>query len=66
MKNNPDLLQESEVENADAYLPADQDKINEDDENMNILMEEEQQIVKKIESGCQKYLQKKNNSKTNI
>ena len=42
MKNNPDLLQESEVENADAYLPADQDKINEDDENMNILMEEEQ------------------------
>ena len=30
MKNNPDLLQESEVKNADAHLTAYAGKINED------------------------------------
>ena len=38
MKDNPDLLQESEVENADAYLTADSGKINEYNENINISM----------------------------
>ena len=45
MENNPDLLQESEVENADVYLTADASKINEDDYNMKISMEEYQEAV---------------------
>ena len=36
MKNNPDLLQEAEVENDDAYLTADESRINEDYDNMSI------------------------------
>ena len=40
MKNNPDLLQEAEVDNADAYFTADASKINEDYENMSISLEE--------------------------
>ena len=40
MKNNPDLLQEAEVENADAYLTAYSSKTNEDYDNMKISMEE--------------------------
>ena len=39
MKNNPDLLQEAEVENADADITSDAGKINEYDNNMNISME---------------------------
>ena len=39
MKNNPNLLQEAEVENADADLTADASKINEDYDSMNISME---------------------------
>ena len=41
MKNNPDLLQKAEVENADVGLTADVSEINEDYYNMNISMEEE-------------------------
>ena len=50
IKNNPYLLQESEVENADAYLTADSSNINEDNDNMNISMEEDQEteIIKKL------------------
>ena len=40
MKNNPDLLQEAEVDNADAYFTADASKTNEDDGNKNIKKEE--------------------------
>ena len=36
MKNNPDLLQDAEVANADAYLTAYAGKTNEEDKNMNI------------------------------
>ena len=39
MKNNPDLLQEDKVENADADLTADASKINEDNDNNNHAME---------------------------
>ena len=39
MKNNPDLLQFSEVVNSDAYLTADAVKTIEDDDNMNIFRE---------------------------
>ena len=39
MKNNHNLLQEAEVENADADLTADASKINEDYDSMNISME---------------------------
>ena len=46
MKNNPDLLQESEVENAGVDLTAGEGKINEDDYNMKISTEEEQETVK--------------------
>ena len=46
MKNNPDLLQEAEVENADADITSDAGKINEYDNNMNISMEKDQDIVK--------------------
>ena len=45
MKINPDLLQEAEVENTDAYLTSDASKINEDNDNINISMEEEQENV---------------------
>ena len=39
MKNNLYLLQEAEVENADADLTTYASKINEDNENMKISME---------------------------
>ena len=46
MKNNPDLLQEAEVENSDADLTGYASKINEDNDNMKISMEEDQETVK--------------------
>ena len=46
MKYNPDLLQQSEVANYDAYLTADAGKIHEGNDNMNISMEEDQETVK--------------------
>ena len=45
MENNPDLLQVAEVLNADAYLTAYANKINEDYENMNITEKEDQNTV---------------------
>ena len=42
---NSDLLQEAEVENADAGLATDGGKINERNDNMNIPMEEERNSV---------------------
>ena len=45
MKNNPDLLQEAEVENDNAYLTLYSDKINEEDDNMKISMEEDHETV---------------------
>ena len=38
MKKIPDLLQESEVANVDAYLTAYASKVNKDDDNMKISM----------------------------
>ena len=46
MKNNPDLIQEVEVENADADLTEDASKINKENKNINISVEEEQETVK--------------------
>ena len=46
MKNNPDLIQEVEVENADADLTEDASKINIENKNINISVEEEQETVK--------------------
>ena len=46
MKNNPDLLQDAEVANADAYLTAYAGEINEDKYNLNISTEEDQETVK--------------------
>ena len=40
MINNPYLLKEAEVANDDAYLTADASKINEENDNMIISMEE--------------------------
>ena len=45
MKNNPDLLQEDEVVNYDAYVTADAGKYNEDSDNINTSMEEEHKTV---------------------
>ena len=45
MKKNPNLLQEDEVVNYDAYLTTDESKIDEDNDNMNISLEEEQDTV---------------------
>ena len=42
---NSDLLQEAEVDNADAGLATDGGKINERNDNMNIPMEEERNSV---------------------
>ena len=44
-KSNPDFLQEPELKNADADLTAYVSKINEDDYNMKISMEEYQEAV---------------------
>ena len=46
MKNNPDFLQESEVENADADLTTNAGKINGENDNMNISMGEDQDNMK--------------------
>ena len=46
MKNNPDLIQEVEVENADADLTEDASKINIENKNISISVEEEQETVK--------------------
>ena len=40
MKNNPDLLQEAEVANADEDLTSYAIKVNEEDKKMNMSMEE--------------------------
>ena len=45
MKNNPDLLQVSEVLNVDADLTVDESKINSNDVNMEISEKEEQNTV---------------------
>ena len=45
MKNNPDLLQVSEVVNVDADLTVDESKINSNDVNMEISEKEEQNTV---------------------
>ena len=56
------------MENADAYLTEYASKINEDNNNMNIITEEKQDTAeyKNFESDCQFFFQKKNNMETNI
>ena len=63
------MLQEAEVENFDADLTADVGKINEDNENMNISMEEDQETVKyqnTLKVDVKNITKSKKNMETNI
>ena len=63
------MLQEAEVENFDADLTADVGKINKDNENMNISMEEDQETVKyqnTLKVDVKNIVKSQNNMETNI
>ena len=69
MKNNPDLLQETEVENSGSDLTAYASKIIEDNYNMKISMKEEQKTVEYQETlkvDVKNITKNKNNMETNI